>query len=127
MKVLAFDTQKCSGARECEAACAQTWFKVRDVAKSSIRISAAADSFSAAFCIQCGECIKVCPTNALYQNKQGVVLVKKALCVGCLSCVGFCPYGVMYFDTEQTAVFKCVVCGKCVETCPTGALSIVVE
>jgi len=49
MKVLAFDSQKCTGARECEIACAQTWFKVKDAAKSSIRISAQDDGFSAAF------------------------------------------------------------------------------
>ena len=124
MKVLAFNSQKCTGVRECEPACSQTWFKVKDAAKSSIRISAKDDGFSAAFCIQCGKCIEVCPTEALTYNKQGVVLVKKDLCVGCMSCVGFCPYGVMYFAPEEAIAFKCVACGQCVKACPNGALKI---
>lgn len=125
MKVLAFDSQKCSGARACEAACAQTWFKVQDVARSSIRIHEKEGSFSAAFCIQCGKCIEVCPTEALFYNKQGVVLVKKDLCVGCMSCVGFCPYGVMYYAPAEALAFKCVACGQCVKACPNGALKLV--
>lgn len=125
MKVLAYDAQKCTGARECEVTCAHTWFKVQDVAKSSIRISVKDDGFAAQFCIQCGKCIEVCPTEALYYNKQGIVLLKKDLCVGCMSCVGFCPYGVMYFAPEEALAFKCVACGQCVKACPHDALKIV--
>lgn len=125
MKTLAYDPQKCTGVHACEAMCAQTWFKVKDVAKSSIRISVGEGSFTAEFCIQCGKCIEVCPTEALYYNKQGVVLLKRDLCVGCMSCVGFCPYGVMYYAPEQALAFKCVACGQCVKACPSGALKIV--
>jgi len=125
MKVLTFDPTRCDGTRTCEVTCAQIWFKVTDVAKSSIRITAEQGTFSAQFCIQCGECIDVCPVSALYQDKQGVVRVKKSLCVGCMSCVGFCPYGVMHFDTEQAVPFKCIACGQCVKACPNEALQII--
>ncbi|MBN1262069.1 MAG: 4Fe-4S dicluster domain-containing protein [Anaerolineae bacterium] len=125
MKVLTFNPQRCDGTRACEVTCAETWFKVTDVAKSSIRIQPKEAGFGAQFCIQCGQCIDVCPTNALFQDKQGIVRVRKQLCVGCLSCVGFCPYGVMYFDTAQTLVFKCIACGQCVKACPTQALEII--
>ena len=125
MKVLTFNPDRCDGARGCEIACAQTWFKVADRNRSSIRISAEGDAFTARFCIQCGECIHVCPVEALYQDKQGIVRVKKDLCVGCMSCVGFCPYGVMHFDVDQAVPFKCVACGQCVKACPNEALKIV--
>lgn len=125
MKVLTFNPDLCSGARECEAVCAQTWFKVKDVEKSSIRIHEADGRFSAEFCIQCGECIAVCPTEALYYDKQGIVRVKKSLCVGCMSCVGFCPHFVMYYDAGQALAFKCISCGQCVKACPNGALKLI--
>ena len=125
MKVLAFDPQRCQGAHVCEATCAQTWFKTSDLARSSIHIRAQEDGFAAAFCIQCGKCIEVCPTEALYYNKQGIVMLKKALCVGCMSCVGFCPYGVMYYAPQEALAFKCVACGQCVKPCPGQALKIV--
>ncbi len=125
VKVLAYNPQKCTGAGACEAACAQTWFQVENVAKSSIRIRATNSDLAAEFCTQCGKCIEVCPTEALYYNKQGVVLLKKELCVGCLSCVGFCPHSVMYFAPEEALAFKCVACGQCVKVCPNGALKIV--
>ena len=125
MKVLAFHPERCDGARACEVKCAQTWFKVDDAEKSSIRIRATDGGFAAEFCIQCGECIAVCPTNALTQDRNGVIHVNKQLCVGCMSCVGFCPYGVMYYDTEDAVTFKCVACGQCVKACPNDALEIV--
>ena len=126
MKTLSFNPQLCTGTRECEVTCAFTWFKTRDVDKSSIRISTNADStFAARFCIQCGECISVCPVNALYQDKHGIVRVRPRLCVGCMACVGFCPHDAMYFDTAQALPFKCVACGQCVDACPTGALKII--
>ncbi len=124
MKILAFNPERCDGSRECEVTCAQTWFKVSDRSKSRIRIRAD-ETLSAEYCIQCGECIHVCPTEAIIQDKRGVVRVKSNLCIGCLSCVGFCPYDVMYFDEESMAAFSCVACGQCVKACPNDALAIV--
>jgi Fe-S-cluster-containing hydrogenase component 2 len=129
MKILTFDPQRCDGARGCEVTCAQTWFKTDDTDKSSLRIFERDGRFSAEFCIQCGQCIEVCPVNALTQDKQGIVRVIQHRCVGCMSCVGFCPYNVMYVDVDADAdralPFKCVACGQCVKVCPTDALKIV--
>lgn len=125
MKVLTYNPNLCTGARECEKVCAQTWFKVTDREHSSIRIFEQDGKFRAEFCIQCGECIKVCPTNALSYDKLGIVRVKKDLCVGCMSCVGFCPYGVMYYEPHQALAFKCISCGQCVKACPSGALKLI--
>mgnify|MGYP006303943133 CR=1 FL=1 len=126
VKTLAFDPQRCDGTRSCEVTCALTWYKVKDVAKSSIRVSdQASGAFAANFCIQCGECVRVCPVNALVQGKDGVIHVRKQVCVGCLACVGVCPYDAMHFDTDKATAFKCVACGQCVASCPTNALTIV--
>jgi Fe-S-cluster-containing hydrogenase component 2 len=126
MKVLSYNPELCVGCFVCEETCSFTWFKVGDPEKSNIRISIEGqDQPSANFCIQCCECIDVCPTNALYRDRRGIVRVKKNLCVGCLSCVGFCPYSAMRFHPDQTEPFKCVACGQCSKECPGDALAIV--
>jgi Fe-S-cluster-containing dehydrogenase component len=126
MKVLSFDPELCTGCHICEEVCSETWFKVVDEEKSSIRIyDPDAGLFRAVFCNQCGECIEVCPTEALYRDKHGVVRLRDKLCVGCLSCVGFCPYLAMFFEPQESKPFKCIACGACAKECPTEALSII--
>ena len=126
MKVLSYDPELCVGCYICEETCSDTWFKVTDAEKSNIRIHEDDEGgLSAVFCNQCGACIEVCPTEALYRDKRGIVRVRKKLCVGCLSCVGFCPYLAMFYHRDQTEPFKCVACGKCVDECPADALAII--
>ena len=125
MHVLTFDPERCVGCTVCEEACAEMWFKVADVAWSSIRIhDEGSGPISAIFCNQCGECIAVCPTQALQRDRRGIVRVQKKLCVGCLACVGFCPHRAMFRHPDQLEPFKCTSCGQCVKQCPAEALAI---
>lgn len=128
MKVLAYDPELCVGCTICEEVCSETWFKAADVEKSAIRIhDDGQGKLSAVFCDQCGECIGVCPTEALSRDRKGIVRVRKKLCVGCLACVGFCPYLAMFTHPDQAEPFKCISCGQCIEECPAEALAIVDE
>jgi len=107
-----------------------TFFKVPYLVKSAIRVSAPEPAGAAAdctieFCDQCGECIAVCPTGALYRAKNALVRIRKKDCVGCLACVAFCPTLVMYVDPDSTVPFKCVACAKCVDECPADALYMI--
>jgi len=124
MKSLSYDSELCVGCGICEETCSDTWFKVVDAEKSSIRILGGTE-LAATYCVQCGECITVCPTEALSRDKRGIVRLKKSLCVGCLSCVGFCPYLAMFHHPDQSEPFKCIACGRCVKECPADALAIV--
>ena len=124
MKSLSYDPELCVGCGICEEVCSETWFKVVDAEKSCIRIAGGAE-LTAVYCVQCGECIDVCPTQALTRDKRGIVRLKKSLCVGCLSCVGFCPYLAMFHHPDQSEPFKCIACGRCVKECPADALAIV--
>ncbi len=128
-RVLSFDAEKCVGCHICEEVCSETWFKTTDRERSSIRIREEQRQdglmLSAVYCVQCGECINVCPVEALYRDKRGIVRLRKQLCVGCLACVGFCPYLAMFHHAEQTEPFKCVACGKCADECPAEALAVV--
>lgn len=127
MKVLSYNPERCVGCHTCEEVCSDTWFKVNDAAKSSIRIhdDGGSGPLRAVYCVQCGDCIAVCPTEALSRDKKGIVRIQKKLCIGCLSCVGFCPYLAMYYHSDQTEPFKCIACGQCAKTCPADALEIV--
>ena len=123
MKILAVKRELCTGCGECERVCAQTFFKVDDRGKSAIRVDEApGGGYHVAFCDQCGECIAVCPTEALARSKNGIVRLHASACVGCLACVGFCPTLVMYLVPDKAVPVKCIACGKCVPACPTGAL-----
>lgn len=124
MKSLSYDSELCVGCGICEETCSDSWFKVVDAEKSCIRIAGSTE-LTATYCVQCGECIDVCPTEALSRDKRGIVRLKKSLCVGCLSCVGFCPYLAMFHHPDQSEPFKCIACGRCVKECPADALAIV--
>ncbi len=123
-KVLITHNELCVGCHLCEEVCSQAWFKEINPAKSAIRITELGNAdWGMAVCNQCGECIAVCPTEALYRDKAGVVRIKKDLCVGCLSCVGFCPTRTMYYYAGYVEPFKCISCGLCAKECPAEALA----
>lgn len=124
MKVLKKNSDLCIGCHECEKACANTWFKVKDVEKSCIRIEETGDEKVIVACTQCGECIDVCSIQALTRDKSGVVRLNKKTCVGCFICVGFCPELAMIMHGDMIEPFKCVACGQCVKVCPTNAIAI---
>jgi anaerobic carbon-monoxide dehydrogenase iron sulfur subunit len=123
MRVLAVKQELCNGCGACETTCAMTFFEDRDRDRSSIRVEGRSGrGYSVAFCDQCGECIAVCPTQALYRSKSGIVRLRARDCVGCLACAGFCPTLVMYAVLDDLVPIKCIACAKCVDVCPTGAL-----
>lgn len=50
-------------------------------------------------CAGCGECVKICPANAIrIENEKA--MIRKSLCVGCASCIGVCPTSAMFIDLE---------------------------
>ena len=73
MRVLAVRPQLCTACGLCEQTCAETFFKVIERDRSAIRVAVLEDKEKDAvieFCSQCGECIAVCPTQALYRAKN---------------------------------------------------------
>jgi Fe-S-cluster-containing dehydrogenase component len=136
VRVLVFDSDRCTGCHTCEETCSQTWFKVVDRGLACIQIvdgKAAPEGeggYQAVICTQCGECIDVCPTMALSRAKNGVVRRDLSRCVGCLACVGFCRVGAahgtaaMRVHSAHVEPFKCVACGACARACPEEALQV---
>lgn len=122
MKFLDKDPSLCTGCRECEKVCSKLWFKEENRGKSCIRIGDAPGEITT--CSQCGECIDICPVEALYRDSSGIVRLDKKKCVGCFMCVGFCPSSAMFMHDDYIEPFKCAACGQCAQKCPSGAIFI---
>lgn len=120
MKRLAKDESLCIGCRECEKACSSAYFKEDNREKSCIQVN----DQKIKVCTQCGECIAVCPCEAISRDKKGMVRINKKICVGCFMCVGFCPEPAMMMHGDMLEPFKCVACGQCAKVCPTQAIYI---
>ena len=46
-------------------------------------------------------CVKVCPTQSMHKDEDGLTLHDADKCIGCRSCQMACPYGVIYFNEEM--------------------------
>ena len=75
-------------------------------------------------------CVQVCPVEATYSTREGVVLIDRKACIGCRYCIQACPYGARFLDPRLKVVDKCTWCyhritkgfpPACVEVCPVGA------
>ncbi|MCL4552820.1 MAG: 4Fe-4S dicluster domain-containing protein [Candidatus Marsarchaeota archaeon] len=50
--------------------------------------------------------MRVCPTGASSQRKDGIVTVDADKCIGCKSCMIACPYGARYILEEKRTYFR---------------------
>jgi Fe-S-cluster-containing dehydrogenase component len=51
-------------------------------------------------CIRCGECVQVCPVDAVYQDHDGDVFV----CLHCGRCVEYCPHNCLELRSKDEAI-----------------------
>jgi ferredoxin len=53
------------------------------------------------------------------------VNIDKGKCTGCGNCVDVCPVEALSIENEKAVVNdECIDCGACVNTCPEGAISL---
>lgn len=57
-------------------------------------------------CHQCRQspCTKVCPVQATWQEKDGVVVVDYNWCIGCRYCMAACPYDARRFNYQKPVI-----------------------
>ncbi len=132
------DLRKCVGCQACTAACKfennipegsfRTW--VPDVEIGTYPETRRA--FLPRLCNHCERpsCIEVCPADATWQRKDGIVEIDYDKCWGCGSCVNACPYDARFMNPVTKTADKCNFCAQrvdqgllpaCVETCIGGA------
>ena len=94
------DSESCLGCHACTVACKsehdvplgvnRTWVKYIETGS----FPDATRHFSVMRCNHCDDapCISICPTNALFRARNGVVDFDDENCIGCKGCMNACPY-----------------------------------
>ena len=93
-------------------------------------------------CIGCGDCMNVCPVDAILICED-LARIDPKTCIGCGKCVNTCPKSIITLvpqtiaaavacsNTEKGAVARkncknaCIGCKKCEKVCPEGAIKVV--
>src|SRR5262245_38400978 len=72
--------------------------------------------------------MRICPTNALFKRRDGIVDLHGDVCIGCRACMEACPYDQLFIDPGTRTAEKCNFCANrvendllpaCVSVCPT--------
>src|SRR5947207_730205 len=132
----AIDLRKCIGCHACTIACKaeheipigvnRCWVKTVEQGT----FPATRRLFFPVLCNQCDEapCVAICPTNALFKRRDGIVDLDGAVCIGCRACMVACPYDQLFIDPNTRTAEKCNFCANrienqllpaCVSVCPT--------
>jgi Fe-S-cluster-containing dehydrogenase component/formate-dependent nitrite reductase membrane component NrfD len=133
------DNRSCIGCHACSTACKsenevplgvyRTWVKYTET-------GAFPDTqrhFQVTRCNHCANppCVRICPTEAMYQRDDGIVEFDRKACIGCKACMQACPYDAIYVDPDTGTAAKCHYCShrievglepSCVVVCPTHAI-----
>ena len=133
---LVIDSRKCLNCKACVVACKAEnkvpvgHFRNKINEERKGEYPTLSINFEPEQCHHCEDpsCVRVCPTGASWQRKDGIVLVNYDECIGCRYCMIACPYDARYFNEEEGVVDKCTFCVQrvdkgelpaCVETCPS--------
>ncbi len=93
-------------------------------------------------CLGLGDCVKVCPVNAIKMLDKGIPEIDEEKCIGCGLCVKTCPKNIIKLLPEEKKVYiacssfdkgayvvkicqvGCIACGRCVKVCPQNAIKL---
>jgi electron transport complex protein RnfB len=94
-------------------------------------------------CLGFGDCVKVCPFDAIKMTKEGLPMVDEHKCRACNKCVVVCPKKLFTLvpkdkkvyvacsskdlgkDTRLACPVGCIACRKCEQICPVDAITVI--
>ena len=108
--VMVIDLAKCKNALKCQSACNKhhyitgdnAWLKVYKMQESKDT----APYWMPTTCMHCDKpaCVTVCPVDATFKRKDGLVLIDNERCIGCRFCMAACPYSTRVFNWSEPKV-----------------------
>ena len=130
------DLRKCIGCHACTIACKaehQIPVGVNRCWVKTIEKGTFPDTRRFFFPVLCNQCVdapcaRICPTNALFKRRDGIVDLNGSACIGCRACMEACPYDQLFIDPNTHTAEKCNFCANrvenqllpsCVSVCPT--------
>jgi Fe-S-cluster-containing dehydrogenase component len=137
MNRLIFHPDLCVGCFACEVACKAEYHL--PVGVKWIQVNRDEEtggdgkqrlSFQVNVCRQCEHppCVSACSVGAIFQRKDGLIILEEEKCNGCRECIKDCPWKVIAFDSARQRASKCNLCTqlaelRCLKYCPTSALT----
>lgn len=124
----AFNISKCQGYMDCVSACVEENNQDRDSQMQYIRIHEMKEGKGLSFneaddnyyhevpaeghfymgtqCFHCDNppCVDVCPVQATWKEKDGLVVIDYDWCIGCRYCMAACPYDGRRFNWSKPEV-----------------------
>jgi Fe-S-cluster-containing dehydrogenase component len=105
--VMVIDLARCKNELKCQKACNKMHFLPED--RSWIKVTKMQDAEATApywqptMCLHCDEppCVKVCPVDATFKRRDGIVLIDNERCIGCRFCMAACPYTTRVFNWSE--------------------------
>jgi len=102
--VMVIDLARCKNARKCQSSCNKNhyitgpnaWLKVYKMQNSEEE----SPYWQPTTCQHCDKppCVKVCPVDATFKRRDGIVLIDNDRCIGCRFCMAACPYSTRVFN-----------------------------
>ena len=102
--VMVVDLAKCKNALKCQSACNKHHYITGDNAWMKVyKMQEAEDTapyWLPMMCQHCDKpaCVTVCPVDATFKRKDGLVLIDNERCIGCRFCMAACPYSTRVFN-----------------------------
>ena len=118
----ALNLSKCNGNRRCVEACAKEnnldpsirYIKVLEMQAGTMNLEKGNSHYEGMVpkegkyylpvqCNQCENppCVKACPVEATWKEKDGIVVVDYDWCIGCRYCQSACPYEARHFNWRK--------------------------
>lgn len=108
----------------------------------AVAMTAEGDKACRYACVGYGDCVAVCPFDAIHLTNDRIAYVDESKCMGCGKCVAACPKNVIRLEPHYKLRVKCralekgktvreackagcIGCGLCAKNCKFGAITMV--